>query len=348
MTVAVATAGPMLAYQIANESGVPGNELVDIRIPRFFVQMGWETLRVDTSAVRFSEPSGRSVEIEQVDELGDVKYIRRPEMRMIYRTIPRARIVPCVSYQQIALLYEIPDVALIKGSETADPLGKQVYGKYWRWAGDEAQHLHEIEDGKSRKDGLVEVKGLFGTDSRLYGQNGSINNLFFPAGPSSLPEKNVDLIAYLRERKQVLADNPPAEIPLEWRSKILGIADELIAAAELVHTIQIKRLEYTHTCRKLPPSDDLFKADYDSVDEEMLRRTGIPRIHAADVQTADALKLLSDHASSGNPDIEKILARQQEQLELMRQQFENQNALIQYLIASQNAEAPKPNQQARK
>lgn len=337
-----ATAAP---YQIANESGVPGNELVDVRIPRFFVQMGWDTLRVDTSAIRYSEPSGRVQGVEIVDEFGQVKLERRPEMRMVYRTIPRGRIVPCVSYQQVALLYEIPDVALIKGSESADPQGKQVYGKYWRWAGDEAQHLHELETGKSRKDGLVEIRGLYGTDSVIYGQNGSINSLFFPDGFASLPEKNVDLIEYLKDRRMLLAESNSAEIPAGFKPKILAVADEMIAAAELAHTIQTKRLEYTHTCMKLQPGDDFFKADYDAVDEEMLRRTGVPRIHAAEIQTANALKLLSEKNAGG--DFAQLFARQQEQMDIMRQQMENQTAILQYLTA-QHADIPqKVNQPSR-
>lgn len=326
-----------LPYQIANESGVPGNELVDIRIPHFFVQMGWDVLHVDSSAVRYAEKSGKSVEVEYETELGEIKRERRPEMRMVYRTIPRGRIVPCVSYQQVALLYEIPEVGLIKGSETADPQGKQVYGKYWRWAGDEAQHLHELEDGKSRKDALVEIKGLLGADSVLYGQNGSINGLFFPDGFANLPEKNVDLIEHLKTRCQILKESTSSELPIAYKPKLLAIGDELVAAAELADSIQRRRLEYTHTCRKVPPSDQLFKADYDAVDEEMLKRTGIPRIHAADIQTADALKLLSENA--GGSDIDRLLAKQQEQIDLMRQQMENQTALLQHLIASQGTDA---------
>lgn len=338
MAAATALYSPTVPYQIANESGVPGNEQVDIRIPHFFVQMGWNVLHVDSSAVRYAEKSGKSVEVEYETELGEIKRERRPEMRMVYRTIPRGRIVPCVSYQQIALLYEIPEVGLIKGSESSDPQGKQVYGKYWRWAGDEAQHLNELEEGKSRKDGLVEIKGLLGPDSVLYGQSGSINSLFFPDGFASLPEKNVDLIEHLKTRCQILKESASTELPLAYKPKLLAIGDEMVAAAELADSIQRRRLEYTHTCRKLAPSDDLFKPDYDAVDEEMLKRTGVPRIHAADIQTADALKLLSENSTGSG--LDRLLSKQQEQIDLMRQQMENQTALIQHLIAANGADAP--------
>src|SRR5262245_16207290 len=72
-------------------------EDVNLNAHRYFVQMGWDILRVDTHAI----PNG---------------YLLRGE------------ITPCRTYSQKANIVEIREADLIPGSEVADRDGRIVYG----------------------------------------------------------------------------------------------------------------------------------------------------------------------------------------------------------------------------
>src|SRR5262245_66602300 len=72
-------------------------EDVNLNAHRFFVQMGWSVLSVDTHAV--------------------------PNAYLL-----RGEITPCRSYRQEAKLYEIREGDLIHGSEEADKAGQEYRG----------------------------------------------------------------------------------------------------------------------------------------------------------------------------------------------------------------------------
>src|SRR5262245_58580495 len=75
---------------------------------RFFVQMGWTTLDVDTQAI----PN---------------------------KQLKRGMMMPCTSYQQKDHKNLIIERDRIPNSESADRDGKVIYARYWRYAYDEAE-----------------------------------------------------------------------------------------------------------------------------------------------------------------------------------------------------------------
>ena len=272
-------------------------EDVNLNAFRFFVQMGWSVLGVDSHAIPNS-------------------YLLRGE------------ITPCRSYRQKANLVEIREGDLIPGTEERDKDGKLVWGSYIRYAYHEAERLLWLEDRAERKTALFEVTAL---NSDLGGEvyrKVNLNELFFPTWPN-LPEKTEDVITLLQERLSKLKAFTPEDMPARYLEVIFAVGDQLIEAARRADFVQKDLLNYTHTCLKLTPKDDGFKRSYDSVDYEILRRTGIPEVHAAEIQTAQALEKLSER--SDNNELKALV-------EVLKGQAE-QNAQILQLLLSERAQS---------
>lgn len=301
------------AYRIANESELPGDNAQSMRDPRFFVQMGFDQMRVDTNAIQYVEPDGGTV----------------------YRMLPRGRIVPCVTYAHKTNIYEIREAELIPGSEEADRDGRVSWGKYWRFAGYEAQRLTDMENSTDHRSGLVEVRGLAGLARVLYGDRGSINNLFYPQGLDNLPVTNADMVDHLRDVvRSLMAKKPEGVDDMSYRA-VIGIGEELIAATLHVDTLMRERLQFTHSCMKLQPTEHGFKRRYDEVDHEMLKRTGVPEIHAAEIQTAEALHLLAGRAVA--PVVSNV--NDGAVIEMLKAQLEQNNQLMRELMAQRSNES---------
>lgn len=289
---------------LRNEQTPIVDESLRLDDPRFFVQMGWAVLNTDTSAV----PN---------------------------RYFLRGEITPLRSYMAKENVYNIREGDLIPGTEERDPTGVMVvYGKYWRRAKHEAERLIDNENNATYKSGLVEVRALREAP-QVYAQV-DLNALFFPEGLHHLPESNTSLIAYLRQRWMDLQDEM-GNIPQQYRPVILDTLQELIGAAELADSIQRSRLQFTHSCMKLAPNDEGFKREYDIVDREMLRRTGVPEIHSTEVNIANTLKVVSEKAggeANGLADAVKALIEQ--------------NRLMMEALAQRQAEPPAPPPATRK
>jgi hypothetical protein len=272
--------------------------------PRFFVQMGWAVLNTDTSAV----PN---------------------------RYFLRGEITPLRSYMAKENVYNIREGDLIPGTEERDPTGVMVvYGKYWRRAKHEAERLIDNENNATYKSGLVEVRALREAP-QLYVQV-DLNALFFPEGLHNLPESNTSVIAYLRQRWIDLREEM-SNVPQQYRPIILDTLQELIGAAELADSIQRSRLQFTHSCMKLAPNDEGFKREYDIVDREMLRRTGVPEIHSTEVNIANTLKVVSEKAGD---EASTLAAAVQALIE--------QNRLMMETLTQRQADPPAPPPTSRK
>lgn len=294
-TTAVKTAREVVAKSGA---GVQGQQ-VQLDAPRFFVQIGWDALQVDTNAV----PN---------------------------RYFLRGEITPVRSYQCRTNINEIREGEKIAGSEEADESGRIVWAKYWRHAYYEAERLVDNENNASHKSGLVEIKSLAGMPN-LYDEV-DFNALFFPGFPA-LPEKNEDLLAALRQQVATLETSPANNIPAHLRTIVLSVGKELIAAVVTAQAVQHGRLQYTHSCMKLKPGDEGYKREYDAVDREMLLRTDVPEIHAAEVQTAQTLKVLSEKAVPQADANAGLLAIVEE----MRAAREQQSEIIKMLMADRES-----------
>ena len=187
-----------------------------------------------------------------------------------------------------------------------------------------ALRLIELEGRAERKTGLVEVTSL---NSDLGGEvyrKVNLNSLFFPSWPN-LPEKNQDVVTTLQERISKLKAFTPEDIPAHYLPVIFTVADQLIEAARRADFVQRDLLTYTHTCLKLRPEDEGFKRSYDSVDYEMLRRTGLPEVHAAEVQTAQALEKLSS-----NDDLKGLIG-------VLQSSVEQQGQILQLLLSERTS-----------
>lgn len=286
------------AREVSLQTDDPTNGAIQVDAPRFFVQFGWNVLRVDTRAV--------------------------PNMYLL-----RGEITPCKSYAQLAPVVEIREGELIPGSEGGDPSGRDtraVYGKYWRRAHFEAERLIDIEQSSAHKQGIFEIKSLAGLNSIVY-EKADLNQIFYaPFTLANLPKTNAEIIAHLKQRVAEIKEQGVEGVPAHYQDVLVAIGKELIAAAEYNHRVQEQRIEFTHTCMKLPPSDPsgLWKREYDLVDEEMLARTATPRVHSAEVNTAKALDKLTDRNDGEGM---KQLA------EALMQQAAQQKQLIDMLLA---------------
>jgi hypothetical protein len=263
---------------------------------RFFCQMGWSTLSVDTDAI--------------------------PR-----RELPRGIIMPCRSFQQLAPRFEIKEGDRIAGTEQTDREGKHVLMKYWKFAQAEADRLNEIEEyATPHKTGLREIKSLRGREE-VY-TSYQLNALMY-AGLAELPPSNAAMIEHLENRLQMLREDPPRGISHEDLPVVLQAIAEVLEAARANAEMQLRRIEHSHSCMKLSPADKsgAYKPAYDSVDEELLVRTGQKRIHSADQATAEALELLAEKSTEGaGGDLKDLIA-------VLKEQNENQQLLIQALLA---------------
>lgn len=293
------------AREVSQTTVNPIDGAIQVDAPRFFVQFGWNVLRVDTRAI--------------------------PNMYML-----RGEITPCKSYPQISPLVEIREGELIPGSEQGDPSGRDTratYGQYWRRAYYEAERLIDIEQSSAHKQGIYEIKALAGINSVVY-DNIDLNEVFYaPYTLATLPATNAEIIEHLTARRAEIKANGVPNVPPHYQGVMVEIADQLIEAAKYNDRIQQQRIEFTHTCMKLPPSDPsgLWKREYDLVDEEMLARTSTPRVHAADITTAKALDKLTDRNDGEGM---KQLA------EALMQQAAQQQQLINMLMAEREEKTP--------
>lgn len=242
-------------------------EDVDLNAHRYFVQVGWEMLSVDSHAI----PNG---------------YLLRGE------------ISPCRTYRCKANLVEIREGDLIPGSEERGHDGRLVWGLYYRYAHHEAERLIQLEDRAERKTGLVEITALNGPLGNEVYRKVDLNKLFFPTWPE-LPEKNEGVLNGLRTRLAQLKASTPPNMPDHYLPVIFAVGQQLIEAVERAEFAQKNRLAFTHRGLRLTKEDGDYKKAYDDVDYEMLKRTGIPEVHAAEVQTAQALEKLSERRDDG-------------------------------------------------
>lgn len=272
-------------------AGAPAmaREEIDYHAPRFFVQMGWTVLNVDTAGI----PN---------------------------RYLLRGEITPCISTRKKANIAEIPEGMLIQGSEESDRDGRIVWGYYPLPAWYEAQRLMENEAAAELRNGLFEIKSV---NPNFYRQN-DLNQIFYPQGLHMLPERNSELIAHLEERILDVEANKAGR-DAQTISILVQIGRELIRAALEADRIQVARLTYVHTCMRLQPKEENYKRDYDAVDEEMLVRTGTPRLHDAERKTADALSLLAEGKVRGDADevsaLKLMVKSQEDQMAMLREQM---------------------------
>jgi hypothetical protein len=148
-----------------------------------------------------------------------------------------------------------------------------------------------------------------------------------------MPEKNVDVIRGLEARLAELRSSTPSDMPAQYLPVIFRVGEELIEAAKRAEHVQKHLLTVSHSSMKLTPKDEGFKRAYDPVDYEMLVRTGTPQIHSEAIQTAQALEKLTERGD--NDGLRELVG-------VLQQQVEQNNQLIQMLLAERGQ---KPNQQ---
>lgn len=273
---------------------------VDLNAHRYFVQMGWTSLGVDSYAIPNS-------------------YLLRGE------------ITPCRTYRCKANLLEIREGELIPGSEERDKDNKLVWGSYYRYAHHEAERLLLNEARAERKAGLFEVTALNGPLGNEVYRKVDLNALYFPSWPR-LPDKNIDVIDILRARLAELKSFTPPDMPAHYLPVIFEVGEQLIEAAEHADFIQRNLLTFTHSCLKLTPKDEAYKRAYDGVDYEMLKRTGLPEVHAAEIQTAQALEKLSERDTGS--DLKELVGA-------LKTQAEQNAQILQILLAERTPKRTK-------
>lgn len=274
-------------------------EDVNLNAIRYFVQMGWAQLDVDTLSI--------------------------PNCLLL-----RGEITPCRTYRQKANLVEIREADLIPGSEESDKDGRTVYGYYRRYAHHEAERLVHLETRAERQTGLFEVTALKGELGNEVYRKVDLNKLFFPDWPL-LPEKNADVINGLEARIAELRSSTPSNVPSHYLPIIFSTGDQLLEAAREAERIQKHLLTYSHSCMKLTPKDEGFKRAYDNVDYEMLARTGTPQIHSEAMQTARALEKLTEGAVGGSSETREVI-------NLLQQQIAQQSQIIEMLLGERNGQ----------
>jgi hypothetical protein len=281
---------------------------VNLNAPRYFVQFGFSTVSVPTQAI----PNA---------------------------TMRRGDIVLCRTTAVIDNYWAIPETERIPGSEQTGADGRLAVASRRSYAFYEAEQLLMNEDKSERKNCIFEIRALRSElGDRVY-RLLDLTRLFFPEWPA-LPEKNIDVLALLEKRIGAIADNLPAGIPSELQSQVAqilrNVGEELIEAARKTQDIQRQEILYTHQCMKLRPSDERYRPRYDSRDIEILARTGLPQIDAAELQTAESLGLLARQATgqgSDNTALLKLVEAQQEANALLRAQLEQQGQALQALLA---------------
>ncbi len=302
---------PRSARQRIADSGQTVNTAPNVDMPRFFVQMGWNKLEVDTEAI--------------------------PGKQLL-----RGEITPCRSHRQKSNIHEIQEGQRIPGMDQADPASgdnRVIWGYYWKRAQDEAERLKDIErtTDATRRMGLVEITSLSGIRSVYYDQF-DFNEIFYPDGLDSLPEKNADLKAHIQGRLVAISE---MSLPAELKPVLTDIGRELLAACDVAEKIQSDRIEFTHRCMQLSPDDKsgYYKKGYDDPDEEMLVRTGKPRVGEALEVQAKALHILAEDKAAGRRDdpFAGLAKAMEDQNTILREQLTAQAAqnaqLMQMLMA---------------
>lgn len=302
---------PRSARQRIADSGQGVNTAPNVDMPRFFVQMGWNKLEVDTEAI--------------------------PGKQLL-----RGEITPCRSHRQKSNIHEIQEGQRIPGMDQADPASgdnRIIWGYYWKRAQDEGERLRDIErtTDPTRRMGLVEIASLAGIRSVYYDQF-DFNEIFYPDGLDSLPVKTADLKAHIQDRIAAIGG---MSLPTELKPVLLDLGRELIAACDTAEKIQSDRVEFTHRCMQLSPDDKsgYYKKGYDEPDEEMLVRTGKPRVGEALEVQAKALHILAEDKAAGRHDdpFAGLAKAMEDQNTILREQLTSQaeqnRQLMQMLMA---------------
>lgn len=305
MSAAIAT--PPISARDAifgtNPNG-PIQEDVNLNAFRYFVQFGWDILSVGTPTIPF-------------------------------KRLLRGEITPCRTVPIRRNYYEIREGDRIPGSEMVDPMGKD-----WAWASErayahyEANNLIELEASADRKTGLIEITALRAElGDRLYRVK-DLNKLFFPEFPF-LPDTHQAVIEQLESRLSELRSVKLTGADVEYEDLVFQIGAQLLDAVRAAERIQRDLVTRTHSQMKLAPKDEGHKAKYDLTDYEMLRRTGLPEIHTAEIQTAQALDKLSDKAANKEGDIKELVTA-------LREQSAQQMEMIKLLFAERRTVMAEP------
>ena len=308
MTAAVAAAPQRSARETFLTTFGKQSEIVNLDAPRFFVQFGWNKLEVDVDGV----PN---------------------------KSLLRGEITPLRSFAKRANYKEIPEGLRIPGSEEIDERSKDrtyTWARYWLHAHYEAERLIELEANAADKQGVFEITTL--RDAPMLYTKYDLNAIFYPEGLFALPEKNADMVAHLEFRLAEIQ-----RMTVEDKDSLLAIGRELLAAAQYNARIQEERLEWTHTRMKMEPSDPTgnFKRRYDGVDEEMLVRTGRPRIHQALDATANALEMLATRdAKSDTGGMNALVEQLRIQNEQQAEQLRRQNQIVEMLLVERQPAKP--------
>jgi len=293
------------------DNGVAGMLQPDVNLnaTRYFVQMGFNMVSVATHAI--------------------------PHSRMW-----RGDIVPCRTVALPDALHAIPETERIPGSERPTGTdGRLSVADRRHYAWHEANALLNAEDKTDKKSCIFEIKSLYSElGHRLYREL-DVTRLFFPEWPY-LPERTVEVVDWLESRVAAIKNSPPDGIPSELQPQVAlileGIGRELIEAAMRTQDYQRQEILYTHQCMKLRPNEERYKPRYDSRDLEILTRTGLPQIDAAELQTAESLNILAKQAAGSGDDngaLMKLVETQQESNALLRAQLEQQGQMLQMLLA---------------
>lgn len=306
---------PRSARQRIADTGQSVNTAPNVDAPRFFVQMGWSRLEVDTEAV--------------------------PGKQLL-----RGEITPCRSHRQKSNIHEIMEGQRIPGMDEVDRASgdnRVIWGYYWKRAQDESERLKDIErtTDPTRRMGLVEITSLAGIRSVYYDQF-DFNEIFYPDGLDTLPVTNAELRTHLQGRVNAIGELP---LPPELKPVLTDLGRELLAACDTAEKIQSDRIEFTHRCMQLSPDDKsgYYKKGYDDPDEEMLIRTGKPRVGEALEVQAKALHILAEDKAQGRRDdpFAALASAQHEQNQILREQLAGQSAqnekLMQMLMVGSNA-----------
>lgn len=307
------------------DTGVAGMLQPDINLnaPRYFVQMGFDVISVGTNAI--------------------------PYARMY-----RGDIVPCRTIAEVDNILAIAETDRIPGSERPTGTdGKLSVASRRAYAYHEAQKLIDAEDKTDKKSCIFEIKALYSELGHQIYRELDLTRLFFPEWPH-LPNRNVDVVDYLEARVAAIKNAPPNGIPSELQPQVMvilqKIGSELVEAAMRTQEIQRSEIQYTHQCMKMRPTEERYKPKYDSRDQEILTRTGLPQIDAAELQTAESLNLLAKQAAGSSDDngaLMKLVETQQESNALLRAQLEQQGQMLQMLLAERQGvkteDAPKNN-----
>jgi hypothetical protein len=138
-------------------------------------------------------------------------------------------------------------------------------------------------------------------------------------------------------------------LPAELKPILLDLGRELVTACEVAEKIQSDRIEFSHRCMQLSPDDKsgYYKKGYDEPDEEMLVRTGKPRVGEALEVQAKALHILAEDKAAGRHDdpFAGLARAMEDQNTILREQLTSQaeqnRQLMQMLMAKSDAKMEK-------